>query len=148
MITEIDIKAPVVVHCDIVVDAPLRRVWRLHTDVRSWPEWQPDITAATLDRPLRPDDTFRWSTGGLDIESTVYSIRPPRRILWGGTAHGITGIHLWTFDTVGTSVQVHTEESWDGDPVLADVNGVRAALSESLAAWLRHLKRAAERSRT
>ncbi len=145
MITEIDVKAPVVVRCDTVVDAPLRCVWRLLTDVSSWPDWQPDISAAAADRPLRTDSAIRWSTAGLDIESTVYQLRTPDRILWGGTAGGITGIHLWTFEVIGSSVRVHTEESWDGDPVLADVDGMRAALGDSLAAWLGHLRKAAEK---
>lgn len=144
MITEIDVNAPVVVRRDVVIDAPQPRVWQLLADVSSWPAWQPDITAAAADHPLRTDSTFRWSTAGLDIESTVYSLQAPHRVLWGGTAHGITGIHLWTFDAIGSSVQVHTEESWSGHPVLADVDGMRAALDESLAAWLSHLKRAAE----
>ncbi|AUI60260.1 SRPBCC family protein [Amycolatopsis sp. BJA-103] len=145
MITEIDVKAPVVVHCDTVVDAPLRCVWRLLTEVSSWPDWQPDITAAAADRSLRTGSAIRWSTAGLDIESTVYQLRTPDRILWGGTAGGITGIHLWTLEVIGSSVRVHTEESWDGGPVLADVDGMRAALGESLAAWLGHLRKAAEK---
>ncbi|WP_020672445.1 SRPBCC family protein [Amycolatopsis nigrescens] len=145
MITEIDLKAPVVVHCDIVIDAPSRLVWQLLTEVSSWPDWQPDITAATADRPLREDSTFRWQTAGLDIESTVYSLQAPCRILWGGTANGITGIHLWRFDATGSSVHVHTEESWDGDPVRSDIDGMRAGLRESLTAWLGHLKKAAEK---
>lgn len=144
MITEINAKAPVVARCDVVIDAPLQRVWQLLTDISSWPDWQPDITAAASGRPLRTADTFRWTTAGLDIESTVYLLESPRRIIWGGTVHEITGIHLWTFDVVGSAVHVHTGQSWDGDPVLADVEGTRAALRESLATWLGHLKRAAE----
>lgn len=143
-ITEIDASAPVVVRREIAIDAPLQRVWQLHTDVPSWPRWQPDITAARAAGPLCAGDAFRWSTSGLDIESTVYVIEAPHRILWGGPAHGIIGVHLWTFDATGSSVRVRTEESWDGDPVRADVVGMRAALGESLAAWLAHLKRAAE----
>lgn len=146
MITEIDLSAPVVVRRDIAVDAPLRRVWHLLTDVPAWTEWQPDITAAAADAPLTAGSTFRWSTAGLDIESTVYSLRDPHRILWGGSSRGIHGIHQWTFDAEGSSVRARTEESWAGEPVLADVPGMRAALGESLSAWLGYLKRAAERS--
>lgn len=144
MITEIDLTAPVIVRRDAVIEAPLRRVWQLHTDVTSWPAWQPDITAARADCPLRTGSTFHWSTGGLDIESTVYDVAEPHRIVWGGPAHGITGIHLWTFGTTGSAVHVRTEESWDGAPVRADILFMRAALDQSLAAWLDHLKKAAE----
>ncbi|WP_410671457.1 SRPBCC family protein [Amycolatopsis sp. cmx-4-68] len=144
MTTEIDLSAPVVVRRETVINAPLHRVWQLHTDVTSWPQWQPDITATQADCPLTTDSTFRWSTGGLDIESTVYEVEEPRRIVWGGPAHGITEIHLWTFDVTGSAVRVRTEESWDGDPVRADIPFMRAALDQSLAAWLNHLKKAAE----
>ncbi|WP_125591789.1 hypothetical protein [Amycolatopsis balhimycina] len=59
-------------------------------------------------------------------------------------AHGITGIHLWTFDVTGSAVRVRTEESWDGDRVRADTPFMQAALDQSLAAWPNHLKKAAE----
>src|SRR4051812_31995621 len=119
MIAGIDTDAAVVVHRDIVVNAPLWRVWQLHTDVPSWPSWQRDITAARADGPLTPGRTFHWSTAGLDIDSTVYPVEAPHRILWGSPAHGITGIHQWTFLEENGLVHVHTEESWDGDPVRA-----------------------------
>lgn len=144
-ITDIDADAPVVVRRDVAVDAPLRRVWRLHADVSAWPRWQPDITTAHAVGPLRAGASFRWSTGGLDIDSTVYAVRAPHRIVWGGAAHGIVGVHLWEFVTEGEAVRVRTAESWDGEPVRADVAGMRAALDASLAAWLAHIKRAAER---
>ncbi|MFI7708509.1 SRPBCC family protein [Nonomuraea sp. NPDC049480] len=144
MITAIDHDAPVVVRRDITIDAPLQRVWDLHTDVPAWPAWQSDITAARADGALVPGAVFHWSTFGLDIDSTVHVVEAPNRILWGGPAHGITGIHLWTFHEENGVVRVHTEESWDGDPIRADVEGMRAALNGSLGAWLDHLKKAAE----
>lgn len=141
----IDQNAPVVVDRGIAIDAQLEKVWALLTDVPSWPRWQPDITFAEAAGSLRTNRAFRWSTGGLDIESTVYTIEAPHRILWGGAAYGIEGIHSWTLEPDGDTVRVRTEESWDGPPVLADVTGMQAALEESLTAWLGHLKRAAER---
>jgi hypothetical protein len=42
---------------------------------------------------------------------------------------------------------VTTNESFAGDPVNADVAGIKAQLDASLIAWLEHLKSAAE-SRT
>lgn len=144
MITTIDTAAAVVVRLDTVIDAPLSRIWDLHTDVTAWPSWQSDITTASADGPLAEGSVFHWSTFGLDIDSTVYMIEPGRRILWGGPAHGITGIHEWTFTERDGRTFVQTAESWDGEPIRADRDGMRAALESSLTAWLAHLKQAAE----
>ena len=42
--TDIDRTAPVIVHHEIDINAPLDTVWRLQTDVNGWPAWQTDIT--------------------------------------------------------------------------------------------------------
>ncbi|MEV6276732.1 SRPBCC family protein [Nocardia sp. NPDC051832] len=145
-ITEIDTTAPVVARHEIVIAASLRRVWDLHTDIDAWTGWQPDITAAAIDGPVQPGTVFRWSTFGLDIESTIYSVQYPHRIVWGGPAHGITGVHVWTFTELDGAVLVRTAESWDGEPIRADIDGMRAALDSALISWLGHLQRTAESS--
>ncbi|MFQ6330645.1 SRPBCC family protein [Nocardia sp. CWNU-33] len=129
---------------DILVDATLQRVWELHTDISAWSAWQTDITASAIDGLVEPGTVFHWSTFGLDIDSTIYAVDAPHRILWGGPAHGITGVHLWTFTEVDGKVHVHTEESWDGVPIRADIAGMHAALDGSLAAWLEYLKKTTE----
>jgi uncharacterized protein YndB with AHSA1/START domain len=144
VITGIDTSAPVVARHSITIDAPLRRVWDLHTDVSGWTSWQDDITAASADGPLVPGSVFRWTTFGMEIASTVHAVEEPYRILWGGPAHGIEGIHQWTFTEVDGMVLVRTEESWDGDPIRADAEGMAAALDASLTAWLERLKKTAE----
>jgi Polyketide cyclase / dehydrase and lipid transport len=137
---DIDRNAPVIARHEIGINAPLETVWRLHTDVDNWPVWQPDIASAQLTGPFAAGSEFRWLTHGLDITSTIYEVVPNHRIVWGGTSLGITGVHLWLF-TEGT---IHTEESWDGDPIRADVPGMQKALDGSLETWLRRLKETAE----
>ena len=143
--TDVDRDAPALTDLAIDIDAPRDRVWRLHTDVNAWPTWQPDITAATTEDPLRPGGSFNWSTYGMDITSTVYALDEGVRILWGGTANGITGIHEWTFADSPTGVRVTTTESFAGDPVAADIANMQALLDQSLQSWLQHLKDVAER---
>ena len=143
--TDVDRDAPALTDLAIDIDAPRDRVWRLHTDVNAWPTWQPDITAATTEDPLKPGGSFNWSTYGMDITSTVYALDEGVRILWGGTAHGITGIHEWTFADSPTGVRVTTTESFAGDPVAADIANMQALLDQSLQSWLQHLKDVAER---
>ncbi|MEU2206495.1 SRPBCC family protein [Streptomyces hygroscopicus] len=140
----IDETAPVVSRHSIRIAAPIERVWQLHTDVGAWPRWQTDIESARIDGPVTPGNTFHWTSAGLSIGSTIYAVEAPRRILWGGTAHGITAIHEWRFEADGDGTLVRNEESWSGDPVDADTENSRKLLGQSLDAWLEHLRRAAE----
>ncbi|MET9778975.1 SRPBCC family protein [Streptomyces sp. NPDC006367] len=144
----IDEKAPVIARDDIVIDAPLDRVWRIQTDVENWPAWQPGVSSSVKQTrgPLRPGSSWVWSTEGLEnITSTVEQVQPGRRIVWGGPAQGITAVHVWTFTRTEDGVHVHTEESWTGEPVTADTASLQAALDASLDDWLHNLKRQAEK---
>lgn len=144
----IDETAPVITRDDIVIHAPISRIWHIQTDVESWPAWQPGVTSVDkqTDGPLRPGSSWVWSAEGLEgITSTVKQVDPKRRIVWGGPAAGITAIHVWTFEPTKEGVVVHTEESWTGEPVDADTEYLQEALDASLDQWLHNLKRRAER---
>ncbi|MDX3322857.1 SRPBCC family protein [Streptomyces sp. ME03-5684b] len=140
----IDKTAPVISRHSIRIAAPIDRVWQLHTDIDGWPRWQTDIGSARADGPVASGSTFHWTTAGLSISSTVHLLEAPERILWGGTAHGITALHEWRFEADGDGTLVHNEESWSGDPVDADTENLREALGQSLDSWLQHLRRTAE----
>ncbi|MFC8141842.1 SRPBCC family protein [Streptomyces paradoxus] len=148
---------------DILIKAPLRTIWKLQTDVERWPSWQPPVT--TMERldpgPLRKGSQFRWTTPApatpttpattLTITSTVQRARERDCLLWKGPAIGEglridEGVHLWTFRKVEGGVRVHTEETWTGDQVEADVRTATEALGRGLEAWLRDLKATAEAS--
>ncbi|MFB7177342.1 SRPBCC family protein [Streptomyces sp. NPDC056257] len=140
----IDETAPVIVRLSTVIDAPLTTVWDLHTDIAAWPIWNTDVDQAVVDGPLAPGSSFTWRTHGLDISSTVRELVPGERIVWGGPAAGITGIHVWAFEEAGGRVTVRTEESWSGAPVDAATDELGKALHDSLQSWLSHLKARAE----
>ncbi|MGI5447527.1 SRPBCC family protein [Streptomyces sp. CA-243310] len=142
----IDENAPVIARLSTVINAPLETVWQLHTGIATWPTWNPDIEHAELDGPPAPGCSFRWRTHGLDIISTVHELVPGERIVWGGPAQGITGIHVWTFEHDADHVVVRTEESWSGAPVEAAVDDLGKALHDSLENWLGHLKARAEQT--
>ncbi|WP_329108072.1 SRPBCC family protein [Micromonospora sp. NBC_01699] len=141
---DIDRSAPVIVELATIVDAPLETIWELHTAVDEWTVWHPEITRARLTGPLAVGGSFEWETAGLAITSVVGELEPLRRIAWSGPAHGIDGVHVWTFEQNTDGVAVHTAESWAGEPVLADPTGLQAALTASLTAWLAALKATAE----
>ncbi|MFJ1790944.1 SRPBCC family protein [Kitasatospora griseola] len=141
----IDTTAPVIVRLSSEIEAPLETVWSLHTRIDDWPVWNTDIDQARLEGPLAEGTSFTWRTHGLDITSTVQELVPGARIVWGGPAGGIEGVHVWTFEQNGDRVLVHTEESWSGAPVEAAADQLRDALRTSLEDWLSCLKNRAEK---
>ena len=142
--TGIDTTAPVVARHHIDIEAPLGTIWRLHTDVNNWPQWQTDITDARAEKGFEPENSFTWTSFGFTVTSTIYEVVEGSRSLWGGTAEGITGVHEWIFRESPAGVQVVTNESFAGDPVAADPAGMQSILDGSLSSWLHHLKVAAE----
>ena len=150
---------------DLLVDAPVDRVWGLLTDVEGWSDWQQAVTS--IERvdsgALAAESQFIWTTpvpesqlspaDTLTITSTVQQVDPGNCLLWQGPAIGESiqideGIHLWTFTEVEGGTLVHTEESWDA-PVLSALEGADAEAAEGmlgggLEAWLENLKVTAE----
>ncbi len=143
---DINTAAPVITRDEILIHAPITTVWDIQTDIEAWPSWQPDVDGTQVEGPLAVGSTFRWQTSGLDITSTVAEVDAPHRIVWGGPAQGIVAVHVWTLTERGDGVLVHTEESWEGEPVLAQTETLQAALDGSLRGWLENLKLAAEKS--
>ena len=143
--TGIDSDAPIRTRHEIDINAPLETVWRLHTDVNNWPAWQTEITEARLDGAFQPGNSFKWTSYGFTVVSTIYAVAERARTLWGGAASGIMGIHEWVYRQTPTGgVHVTTHESFSGEPVAADATGMQSALDESLTDWLQHLKATAE----
>jgi uncharacterized protein YndB with AHSA1/START domain len=144
---DINTAAPVVTRDEILIRAPIQSIWEIQTDVAAWPSWQADVDGAQVDGPLAVGSVFRWQTAGLDITSTVEEVDAPHRIVWSGHAQGIVAVHVWTLEAQEDEVLVRTEESWEGEPVTAQVETLQAALDGSLRDWLENLKRAAEKGR-
>jgi uncharacterized protein YndB with AHSA1/START domain len=157
----IDHAAAVTRSSDIVINAPLQRVWDTHTDVESWDQWQDAIqTIERLDPgAFSASSQFRWTTpvpksqfspaDTLTITSSVKQLDPGKCVIWQGPATGkaITidlGVHLWTFTETTGATHVHTEESWDAaflDSLKGpDHDAVAAMLGGGLDLWLQALK--------
>lgn len=157
----VDATAAIRYESDVVIKAPLSTIWKLQTDVERWPSWQPPVTTAERLDPgrLKKGSRFRWTTPApatpttpattLAITSTVQELRRHDCVLWSGPAIGDglridEGVHLWTFTKVRGGVHVHTEETWTGPQVEADVPTATAALGAGLETWLHDLKTTAE----
>ena len=140
--TAIDTDAPVVSRRWLIIPVARATVWAIHLDVERWPEWQNDISAASIDGPFATGRTITWQTAGIEtpIPSTIYAVEPGHRTLWGGPAMGIVGIHEWRFSDAEGSTLVETEESWAGSPVEADPAAMLRQLDTSLDSWLERLR--------
>jgi Polyketide cyclase / dehydrase and lipid transport len=57
---EINSNAPIISCHELRISAPLETVWRVHTQIDSWPDWNPDIAKATLTGPLAVGTVFHW----------------------------------------------------------------------------------------
>ncbi len=110
----IDTNAPVFARKEIVIHAPVEKVWELQTDIENWNRWQPDITSAKLEGALKADTIFRWKAKGLNIVSTLHTVKPLKQIGWTGLSLGMFAIHNWMFEARGKTTLVVTEESLSG----------------------------------
>lgn len=111
---KIDNNAPLHAEKDILIFAPIERVWSELTNIDQWPGWQPDVTASRLEGGLAAGSMFFWKAKGLDIRSTIQILEPVERIGWTGNSLGMRAIHIWTFEKRENSTFVKTEESLSG----------------------------------
>uniref|UniRef100_UPI00310172C2 hypothetical protein n=1 Tax=Neorhizobium sp. EC2-8 TaxID=3129230 RepID=UPI00310172C2 len=69
-----------------------------------------------------------------------------RRIAGTGPAQGIFGVHVWEITPTATGVHVHTEESWNGEGLVAQAKVYQPLLDQSLTDWLKLLQEQSEKS--
>ncbi|MET8282952.1 SRPBCC family protein [Micromonospora sp. NPDC005174] len=158
----VDTAAKIRYRTETTIEAPLRTVWKIQTDVERWPSWQkPVLSSKRLDRgPLRSGSSFRWTTAvpetalnpatTLVVTSTVRQLQHQECLRWEGPAIGAglridQGVHVWTFAEINGRVLVRTEETWRGEQVERDVGFSTEALGGGLETWLTELKTLAER---
>jgi uncharacterized protein YndB with AHSA1/START domain len=110
----IDYTAPLSARKEIIIDAPIEKVWEVLTNLAGWPQWQPDITTVKLDGAVAVGSVFRWKASGLNITSTLHTVESDHKIGWTGVSLGMFAIHNWTFEKNGKGTRVTTEESLSG----------------------------------
>jgi len=110
----IDYNAPLRAKRDILISAPLEKVWSEITKIDRWFEWQTDVTSSKLDGELAVGTMFYWKAKGLSIRSTIEVLVPMQSIGWTGKSLGMQAVHIWTFDVRKEGTHVATEESLSG----------------------------------
>jgi uncharacterized protein YndB with AHSA1/START domain len=141
---EINQDAPLVARKEIFIQAQPQVVWKIHTDINSWSQWQTGIASSKLDGPLTAGAVFQWKPGGMTINSTIEVVEPNERIGWTGTAIGTQARHIWTLKPQKDGTLLTTEESMDGWLTRALKVMMPRFLEESLDTWLQSLKKQSE----
>lgn len=134
----------VTAHRHLTIEAPLEVVWKIHTDIDAWSQWQSAISSAHARGPLAVGSQFDWKSGGLTIASTVQTLEPNQRISWTGKALGTRANHTWMLQAKNGGTLVTTEESMTGWLVSVLNLFTPTFLDKSLDVWLRELKNKAE----
>lgn len=143
---EINHQAPLVAQREIFIQASPEVVWKIHTDINNWGQWQPGIDMAKLEGPLATGSIFQWKSGGLTITSTIQIVESNQQIGWTGKALGTRASHIWMLKGYNDGTMLTTEESMEGWLISILKLIMPKFLEESLDTWLQSLKSKAEDS--
>jgi len=140
----IDDRAPLQGRRQIVIDAPLDRVWRTLTDVPAWDtNLEPGVKDIRLENGVTVDAEFARSNKGARMTARFAVVNSDGELAWTGQAFGAKVVHRFEL-TPGpdSTTEVVVEESMAG-PLLALLFNTRK-LTNLLEGSLHTLKSAAE----
>lgn len=90
----IDRNAPLQAKKDVLISAPLEKVWSEFTRIDQWSQWQPGVTSSKLDGPFTTGTMFYWKAKGVNIKSAIRILEPMQSIGWTGKSLGTKAIHI------------------------------------------------------
>jgi uncharacterized protein YndB with AHSA1/START domain len=138
----IDTAAAIKSHADILVHAPIARVWQILVDVPNWPKWMPGVKAVRLDSKVAPDAGFTWQSGSSTIKSTFAVVEPGKELTWIGISSGAKAVDRHTLEAIDGGTRVFTEESMAGPLLVLFFSSQKLRLAQQ--AFLAALKRISE----
>lgn len=126
---------------------PADVLWPVLIHAVSWPDWYANARRVVLPdgrADLTDGLTFRWTTFGLRLTSTVREFVPARRLAWDGHALGSAGYHRWDLEpTPDGGCLVVTEETQRGPAARLLAPVMRHGLLRQHQRWLEGLVRTA-----
>ncbi|HVM86808.1 MAG TPA: SRPBCC family protein [Puia sp.] len=140
----ININAPVKCSKQIIINAPIQKVWAIITNINNWSSWQTDISKPTLNGELHAGTTFDWKTGGAKIHSTLHTVEPYKYFGWTGKTFGMSAIHNWTLADNGSGITVTVDESMEGFLARIFKKSFHKNLEKGMQRWLDLLKKECE----
>ena len=139
----IDEEAPVKASSEVLIEAPVGRVWELLSNVAGWGSWYPDVHDVRLDSGVEADARFAWRNGKARIRSRFAVVDAGQEITWTGVSSGAKAVHRHVLEAAGDgATRVFSEESMAGPLLVLFFDG--AKLRAGMEGWLAALKTAAE----
>jgi uncharacterized protein YndB with AHSA1/START domain len=141
----IDERAPVTTACEVVISAPVQRVWEMLASPAGWPQFDRAVHDVKLDGPAAVDVAFTWAKGKSHFRSRFAVVNPGHEVTWTGTAAWFKVVHRHLLDTTADgATRVRCEESMSG--LMLGLLYNDAKLQSDLMKWLTALKAGAEQS--
>ena len=141
---EVNQKAPVISKSEIIISAPVEKVWSILTGIDNWPDWQKDVTKVKLEGETKEGAAFKWKGGGILFSSEIHTMKPKSKFGWTGKTFGARAIHNWTFEEYNGSTKVFVEESLQGVLPILLKKKFQKTLDIGMIKNLDELKRASE----
>lgn len=141
---KINSNAPAYYKTQIIIDAPVEKVWAMLSNISSWPDWNTEVKSATLNGKLEPGTTFRWKSGGSTVTSKLLEVTAPNTIGWSGRTMSIAAHHVFVLAQTSNGTTVTTEECFEGLLTSLFRNYMQKTLQKSLDKNLADLKTACE----
>lgn len=127
---------------EILIDAPVDKVYSIVSDINNWPVWQSNVQYASISGKPEAHKEFRWKAGGVKIKSQLHTVSLYSEFGWTGRMLWISAVHNWSFKEHDVKCLVTVEESLQGFLSGAMKKMLKAGMIQSL----RELKIEAERN--
>jgi uncharacterized protein YndB with AHSA1/START domain len=135
--------APVHVRNEIDVPAPPEKVWAWLVRAPTWPQWYSNAKNIVLEgngTELTGGTSFRWTTFGVRLRSTVREFAPPSRLAWDARGSGVEAYHAWLLTPTPQGCHVLTEETQYGSLARLSRRLQPHRMEEGHQSWLESLR--------
>jgi len=147
MLKIINKNAPIHAKKDILINAPVQKVWELFADINRWPQWQKNITKADATLPLNVGSTFAITNAGIDSQATINALEHNQYLGWESHYSNRDVQHNWHFTTMANGLTLVTdEEAMEGSFAEENKLVIQPLIEKSKTEWLAFLKTEAEKN--
>ncbi len=126
----------------IVINASIKKVWDVLTDIEKWPHWNADVKRVELKGDLNEGANFIWKQGRTQGQSEIQQIKEPTSFSWTSKAKWVKRIFVWSLESDENQTIVTVSASLQGALVVIVENHQK--VYDELLNWLECLKTKAE----